>query len=457
MPLIELDISNSFSELIGLEWDQVAGEQDALRAQVETIRQDREAELLLFLDLPETNWDRLSMVAERARERFDHLVVLGIGGSALGARAIYEALTTRYTARSADGTQRRTLWFNENVDPDEFSDLLDAVDWERTQWNVVTKSGSTIETWGTFLIVWDQLTRRFGLDGARERVVVTTDPERGPLRAFAQEHQLTSLDVPPRVGGRFSVLSPVGLYPLAFAGVDIQALLSGAARARDRCLTTEVMDNPAAILATLQVLHYRAGRNIVVLMPYARALSSVAEWFCQLWAESLGKRVGALRIGPTPVPAIGVRDQHSQLQLFMEGPADKNILFIETKEFKQSIKVPMSKAVPSVMNHLCGKDLAAILGAELAGTRQALFEEGCPSATLKLQTLSPETLGALLMLFEVATAIAGGLFEVDPYNQPGVELGKRYAHGLLGRAKEAHYADSLQVAERSLERRQLTI
>ena len=457
MPLIELDLANSFGETIGLEWDQVVSEEQALREQIAAIVRDRESGLLPFLDLPEVNPDRLCKVADAARDRFDALVVLGIGGSSLGARAIYEALTTRYTTRAVEGKDRRTLFFNENVDPDELSDLLQSVDWDRTQWNVVTKSGSTIETWSAFLIVWEELNRRFGSEGARERVVVTTDPDRGPLRTFAKEHGLTSFEVPPRVGGRFSVFTPVGLYPLAFAGVDIVALLSGAAQARNRCLRAEALHNPAAVLAALQVLHYRSHRNIVVLMPYARALSSVAEWFCQLWAESLGKRLGSERIGPTPVPAIGVRDQHSQLQLFMEGPADKNILFIETKEFNQPINVPMLNTTPSVMSHLCGKDLAAILGAELAGTRQALFEEGCPSATVKLRALTAESVGALLMLFEVTTAIAGGLFEVDPYNQPGVELGKRYAHGLLGRAKEAHYAETLEVAERSLERRLLTI
>jgi glucose-6-phosphate isomerase len=265
------------------------------------------------------------------------------------------------------------------------------------------------------------------------------------------------IEAPAGVGGRFSALTAVGLYPTAFAGIDTRALLRGAAQARDRSLSTDILDNPAAVLAALQVLHYRAGRKTVVFMPYATSLSGLSEWFCQLWAESLGKRRGEESIGPTPVAALGVRDQHSQLQLFMEGPKDKNLLFVELAGFSSSITVPILKSVPAVMQHLCGKSLEGIVAAELNGTRQALFEQGCPSATLRLRTLSAESLGAMLMLLEVTTALAAGLLDVDPYNQPGVELGKRYAHGLLGRSKEAHYAASLKATKAERLERVLTI
>ena len=450
MALVDLDISNNFGEPIDLGWQDVEALAPTLVDLVEQLEADRQAGLLGFLDLPDANFDRLTLAARESASSFDTLTVLGIGGSSLGARALYEALDSGSTGLP------RKVRFNENVDPDEFSRLLSQTDWERTQWAVVTKSGSTIETWSTFLIVWDELINRFGEDGARERVVVITDPERGPLRAFAEANQLASFEVPPSVGGRFSVLSAVGLYPLAFAGVEIEALLKGAQRGRSRSLSTAVLDNPAAVIAATQFLHYQKGRSIVVLMPYASSLYAFAEWFCQLWAESLGKRVGDKRVGPTPISALGVRDQHSQLQLYMEGPWDKNVLFIVPKEFKQAVKVPMVRVAQEI-GHLCGKDLSAILAAELAGTRQALYEEGCPSSILTMRNVSEEALGALLMTFEIATAVAGGLFEVDPYNQPGVELGKRYAHGLLGRKRESHYAASLGAAEGARTRRQLTI
>lgn len=457
MPLIEFDYSTSFGSAVGLEHDALVGLSDQLRDLVTNLRADWEAGLLPFLGLPDGNHDRLLKEAEAARAKFDRLVVLGIGGSSLGARAVYEALTGRYSGKATDGSERRRLDFNENVDPDQLADLLDTVDWERTQWAMITKSGSTIETWSAFLVVWERLLSLFGEEGARQRIVIVTDPERGPLRAFASEHSLTSFEVPPGVGGRFSVLTAVGLYPLAFAGIDIPALLKGAARVRDRSLASDVLDNPATVLAGLQYLHYNGGRRTVVLMPYVRALSSFAEWFCQLWGESLGKRRGEERVGPTPVAAIGVRDQHSQLQLYMEGPADKNLVFICPKEFSRTVSVPISKHVAPELGHLGGKDLSEILRAELEGSQQALYEEGCPSALIRLRSVSAASVGGLLLLFEVATALVGGLLEVDPYNQPGVELGKRYAHGLLGRGREAHYAASLDAARGERTRRELAV
>jgi glucose-6-phosphate isomerase len=451
--LLEYDVSTSFSEEVGLSWADLEAGQAELERRLDTLVADREAGLLPFLDLPEVNHDRLCALAADARERFTELVVLGIGGSSLGARALIEALH----GCDVGATAHRRVRFCENVDPDEVHALLASVDWDRTQWNVVTKSGSTIETWATFLVVWDELVGRFGHEGARERVIVTTGAERGPLRAFAREESLVALEAPSGVGGRFSVFTPAGLYPCAFAGINTKELLSGAARARSRCLSRDALDNPAAVFASLQVLHYRAGRPIVVFMPYVQRFAAASEWFCQLWAESLGKRSGDERIGPTPVRALGVTDQHSQLQLYMEGPRDKNIVFVEVREFRNRVVVPICKSVSAEVAHLGGKDLAQILKAELAGTRQSLLEEGCPSSTFVVRDASAESLGALMMTLEIATVVAGGLLEIDPFNQPGIELGKRYAHGLLGRSKESHYADSLSAAEAARTVRKLTI
>lgn len=454
MGLIEYDITNSFPRSCDLDFELVKALETRLVGDVETLIADRESGALPYLDLPEQSIERCIEQADSARSRFDRLVVLGIGGSSLGARAIIEAL---WEGASEKPALRPNVDFNENVDVNAFSRLLRSVDWETTQWNVVTKSGSTIETLSAFFVVLEELERRFGPKGARERIIVTTDPTAGPLRSMAKQRDWTTLDVPPGVGGRFSVLSPVGLYPVAFSGIDVKELLAGAGLARKRCLSTNVLGNPAAVLASLQVLNYQAGRNIVVFMPYAADLSSFAEWFGQIWAESLGKRRGDECVGPTPVLALGVRDQHSQLQLFMEGPRDKNILFVEVSDFRENITVPMIKDAPSAVAHVCGKGMSEIMRAELAGTRQALYEEGCPTSTIRLQTITPEAVGALLMLLEMSTSLAGALFAVDPYNQPGVELGKRYAHGLLGRAKESHYAVSLAEAESARTKRVLTI
>ncbi|MCA9562726.1 MAG: hypothetical protein KC561_04510 [Myxococcales bacterium] len=457
MALLEFDTSTLHSGESHFQWSDLEQMGEALEEIIDGLRLDRSSGLLPFLDLPSACQDRLIKLAETSRERFDRLVVLGIGGSALGARAIYEALVPPYLDAHDANSSRRSVWFCENVDPDEFRAMLNALDWERTQFNVVTKSGCTIETWATFLVVREELERRFGPEGAKERLVFTTDPERGALRALAKQLDVETLDVPPKVGGRFSALTPVGLYPAAFAGLDVAKLLTGASRAVERSLSSDIFDNPAAVLAASQILHYQAGRHIFVIMPYAKALLSFSEWLCQLWAESLGKRRGDDRVGPTPVAALGARDQHSQLQLYMEGPIDKNILFLEVSNFSSQVQVPISKDVSAEVAHLGGKDLREILHAELSGVRQALVEEGCPVSTIRLRSLTEESVGALLMLFEVATAIAGALMGVDPYNQPGVELGKRYAHGLLGRTKEAHYAAGLREAESKRETKLIAI
>jgi glucose-6-phosphate isomerase len=457
VPLLEYDISHALGAELGVTWADVQALAPRLEEVVESLALDAGAGMVPFLGLPDQAPDRVRHLAAQARERFDRLVVLGIGGSSLGARVLVEGLTRPRREREADGTKRPQVWFYDSVDPLELRDLLDAVDWERTQWNVVTKSGTTIETLSAYFVVRAALEERFGEQGARERLVITTDPERGPLREIVRREGVASLDSPQGVCNRYGVFSPVGLYPAAFAGADLDALVQGAIRARDRCLTRDVLDNPAAIFAAVQYLNYQAGRNIVVFMPYATALERVAEWFAQLWGESLGKRRGDQFVGATPVRALGVRDQHSQLQLYMEGPKDKNIVFVEVSDFRESVLVPISKGVPGDLSHLCGKDVADILAAELRGTRQALAEERRVTSTLRLRSLSADALGALLMALELATAIAGGLFEVDPFDQPGVELGKRYAHGLLGRPRESHYAASLVAAEAARERRTLTV
>ncbi|MBN1945419.1 MAG: hypothetical protein JW797_07050 [Bradymonadales bacterium] len=437
--LLEFDLSAALVEKGGIRLEDLRALEPELSSLVAAMDSGWRSGSLPFLGLPDVDPEPLLDLARQARQRFDRLVVLGIGGSSLGARAVLDAVGSKEPGHPA-------VWFNENVDPDDFRQMMEALDWERTQFNVITKSGSTIETLSGMFIVLEELEKRFGEGGARERIVVTTDPETGPLRAFARERGFTALQVPPGVGGRYSVLCPVGLYPCAFGGVDVAALLSGAARARERCLSPVLMDNPAALFAGLQVLHYRSNRPIVVFMPYATALGALAEWFCQLWAESLGKRRGEELVGPTPLRALGVTDQHSQLQLYMEGPRDKNVVLVEVKQFRRSVRVPMLQGASEAIAHLGGKDLGEILQAELQGTQQALIEVGCPTSNLRLSSLTPGSLGALLMMLEVATPLAGGLLGVNPYDQPGVELGKRYAHGLLGRAKEAQHAESLRAA-----------
>lgn len=404
-----------------------------------------------FLSLGRQDITHLLEVAQSVAAEFSDLVVIGIGGSSLGTRAIWSALTRRHSTALLNGTPRvgPKLHFLENTDPLDIADLLGHLDLSTTAFNVVTKSGVTIETMSSFFLIRDRLVERFGEDGYRKRMFVTTDPVQGALRSMARRDNLTCFEVPPGVGGRFSALTAVGLFPLACAGIDVVGLLDGANTVASRVFDRDPDENAAAMFALSQVALYRKGITDVVFMPYAQGLVDTADWFVQLWAESLGKRTtdddgNPIHIGPTPISALGTIDQHSQLQLFMEGPANKNIVFVEVEDMGSSLAVPPVRLSCETLAHLGGKRFDEITRAELAGVRAGLAEVQRPSSTIRLEKLNAETMGGLLMLLEAATAIAGSLLDVDPFNQPGVELAKRYAHGLLGREKERHYAERLR-------------
>jgi glucose-6-phosphate isomerase len=291
-------------------------------------------------------------------------------------------------------------------------------------------------------VVADVLERELGADRARTHIVATTDPTKGVLRKTAEAQGWQTFAIPSSVGGRFSVLSPVGLLPAAVAGLDVAGLLDGAARMRDRALgSRDLRTNPALLLATLLHLHHvQHGRPMVVAMAYVDALFDSCDWFRQLWAESLGKERGldgrTLNTGPTPIAARGATDQHSQLQLYAEGPDDKAYLFVSARERGTEVLVPPSALAQGAdeYKYLSGRGLGELLDAELRGTIGSLRKRGRPTGTLTVDRVSAGALGELLMLFEAATAFAGPLYGVDPYDQPGVEEAKRLAYGALGRA-----------------------
>ena len=383
--------------------------------------------------------DRARAAAEPLRPWCEAVVVVGIGGSALGAAALRDALLPTGW-NGLDATARRgfpRLHVLDNPDPDTVAALLDGLNLDRTLFNVVSKSGATAETAANFLVAWQRLQDAFGLEGARRRVLATTG-RTGPLRELASELSLRSLPVPDDVGGRFSVLSPVGLFPAAAAGIDVDAVLEGAAAIVDRCASPELTRNPAGALATLlHAADAEAGARIHVLMPYADRLKSLAAWFQQLWAESLGKaanRAGErVETGPTPLPALGAPDQHAQLQLFMEGPRDKVVVFLGRAVPERDVPVPRPFPAKPALSYLGGSTLFGLLDDERRATAEALRRESRPNMTIMVDRIDARSVGGLIMLFQTAAAYAGALYGVDPLNQPGVELGKALAAGLMGR------------------------
>ena len=383
---------------------------------------------------------RVLRAAAGLRGRFDDFVVLGIGGSALGARMLRDALggaTPTEAANDPAGAHPR-LHVADNIDPRAMGALLARLDMRRTFFNVVSKSGSTTETLAQYLVVAERLAREVGPNRAREHLLFTTDPKRGPLRQLAEDAGIETLPVPPDVGGRFSVLSAVGLFPAAAAGIDAAAVLRGAARMEERCRTGELTRNPAGVVATL--LHradVESARRVHVFMPYCDALRSFAAWVQQLWGESLGKASGLdgrpVEVGPTPLPATGATDQHSLLQLFMEGPADKVVCFLTVDGADDPVRIGRASTSSPAFQFPEGHTLEDLMAVEHAATAAALRAHKRPNLTIRLAKLDAEALGELILLFQAATVYAGFLYGVDPLTQPGVELGKRYVHGLLGR------------------------
>ncbi|HEY9381940.1 MAG TPA: glucose-6-phosphate isomerase [Gemmatimonadales bacterium] len=378
--------------------------------------------------------------AEGIGQAYDHVLVLGIGGSALGTKALVNALRPAAWNELDDEAREffPRITILENVDPSSIGAALRRIDPRRVFVNVISKSGGTAETLAQYLVVRGWLDEALGQDAAVRHVAFTTDPTKGPLRALAEREGIAALEIPSSVGGRYSVLTPVGLLPAALVGIDVSGLVQGARRALERAEESSLLQNPAALYAAL---HWAAdawlGARIHVLMPYSDRLKEFAAWYAQLWAESLGKRLDRrgeiVHSGPTPLAATGATDQHSQAQLFMEGPFDKLVSFIRVEHAAEDIRIPSREGLPEELAYLPGHTIGELLLSEQEATSAALARMGRINLTLSVPELTAETLGELIMFFQLATGFAGAWYGVNPFDQPGVELGKRLTFAAMGR------------------------
>jgi glucose-6-phosphate isomerase len=377
--------------------------------------------------------------AQSIQGQFDALVVVGIGGSALGPMAMVEALLPSYwnerTLAQRNGAPK--IYFVDNVDPDKLFALFDVLDVSRTLVNVITKSGTTSETMAGFMWLKAELETKLGVEKTKQHLVFTTDPVKGLLRQIAQTEGIVAFDVPPDVGGRFSLFSPVGLLPAAILGIDIEAMLGGMQAIKPSLQSQSLAENPAALGALIQWLSYQQGRHISVLMPYSAKLALVADWYVQLWAESLGKKFNRqgqiVHEGPTPLKAVGVSDQHAQVQLFNEGPFNKIITFVRVGAFGQELTIPNAYPDAPDLNYLGNQTFGTLLQAEADATRDSLAQNGRPSVSWVMPQLDPAHFAQLLYVLEVQTGLMGHLLGIDPFDQPGVELGKKLTYALMGR------------------------
>lgn len=416
-------------------------------------RKDKPGQWLQWMNLgynEETLW-YVKEYASMVRGRFENILVLGIGGSALGGMAVTEALLKPYwnllTPEQRDNFPR--IFFLDNIDPDSMNGLLDILDLKKTLVNVITKSGSTAETMSQFMIVKDRLEKVLGEDEYRKNVVATTDRQTGVLRQIAEQEGYKTFVVPDDVGGRFSVFSAVGLLPFALVGIDIDEITNGIKDMDLALKNTDINENIAAQNALIQYLmDVKKGKHLSVMMPYSSKLKYVSDWYVQLWAESLGKNEDLngnhVHVGQTPIKALGATDQHSQIQLYNEGPNDKIINFIRVEKFDTNLEIPKIFEYTGI-GYLGGKTINELINAEADSTKVSLSDYARPTVTITLPEVNGYHIGQLLYMLEVQTAIAGALYNINAFNQPGVEQAKNYTYALMGRAGYEDSAKTLQV------------
>ena len=367
----------------------------------------------------------LERLADGWRGRFDTVVILGTGGSSLGGQALY-ALAD-YGFGPAAGTPR--LVFMDNIDPDGFSALASAVDPAKTGVIVISKSGGTAETLTQAMTLLPAFAATLGDAAMARHALAITEPGDNPLRRLAARWDLPVLDHDPGVGGRYAALSLVGMLPALIAGIDATAIREGAAAVLDNALGAALpADVPPAVGAALSLALLRDnGVGTTVMLPYLDRLRRFAAWHGQLWAESLGKG-GA---GTTPVDALGAVDQHSQLQLWLDGPADKMFTVLTGPQGGTGARVDAEFAAALGVDYLGGRTMGDLMAAEQQATIDTLVANGRPTRVMALERLDAATLGALMMHFMLETMLAAHLFEVDAFDQPAVEQGKVLARSYL--------------------------
>jgi glucose-6-phosphate isomerase len=368
------------------------------------------------------------------------LIVLGIGGSALGNIALQSALNPATWNLLSDKKRKGPrLFVLDNVDPAMIKDVMNVIGrrLKSTLINVISKSGETAETASQFMLFRELLKKKLG-EGFASRIVATTDTRKGTLHNIAKQDGYDMLAVPDDVGGRFSVLSPVGLFSAAMCNIDIDALLSGAEAMRARIANTTWNENPACLLAAIKHIAFtRKNKPMHVMMPYSNRLYLLADWYRQLWAESLGKQTdrdgNEVFTGPTPIKALGTTDQHSQVQLYREGPNDKLTVFLEVKKHPTEVRVPDAFADVPGLTYLRKSGMSKLLNAEKKATEYAMACSQRPTVTLRFDEITPFSVGEFIYLYEYVTSLAGELLNINAYDQPAVELGKKATFALMGR------------------------
>lgn len=442
---LKFDFNNMMTKYVGekgISEEEISALTEKIEKAEKAMEEKRKIGKMDWRDLPYNQDDVVEDIisyAESVKGKFDAFVVLGIGGSALGPLAVQQAINHPYynelPKEKRNGYPK--LYVADNVDPEKLVCLFETIDVTKCLFNCISKSGSTSETMSQFMIIKEMLSEKLSKEEAAKHIVCTTDKVNGNLVKIAKEEGYKTFIIPSGVGGRFSELTPVGLLPAAMCGINIKELLKGAAYMDELSKEKDIYKNPAYMYAVLHYIGMKQGKNISVVMPYADSLKLISDWYAQLWAESLGKKKdndgNIINAGQTPVKALGVTDQHSQVQLYTEGPYDKIVVFIGVEKFKRTITIPKIYGDIPSLGFLGGITQNKLIQTEQMSTEYALLKSGKTNLTITLPEVNEFTLGELLYMFEVATGFAGELLNIDAFNQPGVEEGKNATYAMFGR------------------------
>lgn len=442
---LKFDFNNMMSDFMGekgISEEEIEKLMPKIKKAHEAMIEKRKYGKMDWRDLPYNQAETVNDIiayAESVKNDFDAFVVLGIGGSALGPMAVQQAINSPYynelPREKRNGFPK--FYVMDNVDPEKLAYFFEMTDVSKCLFNCISKSGSTSETMSQFMIVKEMLEEKLPKEEVKKHIVCTTDKEKGNLIKIAKEEGYKTFIIPAGVGGRFSELTPVGLLPAAMSGINVIKMLSGAAFMDEVCKEEDIYKNPAYMYAVLSYIAMEKGRNIAVMMPYADSLKLISDWFAQLWAESLGKRYNnegkEVCVGQTPVKALGVTDQHSQVQLYTEGPFDKMIVFMGVEKFRKEMTIPKIYGEIPSLGFLGGVNQSKLIQTEQTATEYAVYKAGKMNLTITLPEVNEFTLGELLYMFEVATGFAGELLDINAFDQPGVEEGKNATYAMFGR------------------------
>jgi glucose-6-phosphate isomerase len=454
---IQFDDKNCFAAMVGDTHGITPEEFEAGKVMAEGARQRfqklSDDQVYGFAHLPFTqDLDGILKLAEALKGSYDSVCLVGIGGSALGPWAVDCALRGPHPIQGKHDASNPRLVILDNVDPMFIEAALASMNPKKTIVLVVTKSGSTAETTSTFLLVYHWLKEAVGAKKAPSRVIAITTEGKGDLDGLARKEGFASFYIPQNVGGRFSVLTPVGLVPAALTNVDIRQMMKGAAAINKLAWSPDLnVNTPLRAALVHYLLLAKKQKSIQVAFPYSNRLWGMAFWFRQLWAESLGKartRKGELvNTGQTPIAALGATDQHSQVQLYIEGPNDKLFTLYRVKKFDTQGKIPADQVGFESFDYLAGQNLAKLIDAECRATAAALTENQRPNCAFTLDRVDAAHVGAMFQLLEFETAFAGELLDIDAFDQEGVELGKKLTYGLMGKKGFKQYKDWMAAYE----------